>query len=392
MPVDATPHAVPVDAGDRVLLIVPRRIGDVLLATPLLRSLRCAYPEARIEALVFSGTEGILAANPDVDRVIVIPERPTRREHLALFARIARRYRLAVSAVPGDRPTLYAWAAGRHRVGVLIDIPRERWKRRLLDAWVPFDDRDTHTIAMNLALADALGIPAIADVVVAWSPDDAACVDAALRGSIGPDAIAVLHCHPKFAYKMWTDEGWIRCAEHLARRGLRVALTGSADPAERTYLAALATRMPAGTLDLSGRLSLGATGCLIARARVFVGPDTVASHMAAATGTPTIVLFGPSNPVKWGPWPRAHRGPASPWRRLGNQRSGNVTLLQGSGACVPCFQEGCDRHVMSRSDCLDGLPAAHVLDAIDASLARHDMHAPLRNPGTAADTTPGDSR
>ena len=375
MPDASTPGHVPVTARDRVLLVVPRRIGDVLLATPLLRSLRRAYPDARLDALVFSGTEGILAANPDVDGVIAIPERPSRREHLALFARIARRYRLAVSAVPGDRPSIYAWAAGRRRVGVLLDIPRERWKQRLFDAWIPFDDRDTHTVAMNLALAGALGIAAIGEVVVAWSRDDAVCVDAALRASPGAADLAVLHCHPKFEYKMWTDDGWIRCAEHLTHRGLRVVLTGSAEPAERTYLAALATRMPAGTLDLSGRLSLGATGCLIARARVFVGPDTVASHMAAATGTPTIVLFGPSNPVKWGPWPRSHRGPAGPWRRLGNQQSGNVTLLQGPGACVPCFREGCDRHVGSRSDCLARLPAAHVLDAIDASLALHDPPA-----------------
>src|SRR5690606_11591546 len=106
-----------------VLVIVTRRIGDVLLATPLVRSLKQAWPDAAIDALVFDGTEEILAANPDVRRVHAVPERPGLRRHLALLAPLVRRYDLALSLVPGDRPTLYAFIAGRRRAGLLIDRP-----------------------------------------------------------------------------------------------------------------------------------------------------------------------------------------------------------------------------------------------------------------------------
>ena len=112
--------------------------------------------------------------------------------------------------------------------------------------------------------------------------------------------------------------------------------------------------MPAGTINLAGRLSVAQSACVIAGARLYVGPDTLTTHVAAALGVPTVALYGPSNPVKWGPWPKDFAGATSPWRRVGVQSMGNVELVQGVGACVPCMREGCDQHVASFSDVPDG--------------------------------------
>ena len=60
----------------RILVVALRRLGDVLLTTPLIRSVKRAYPAARIDALVFSGTQGVLAGNPDLTNVLAIPHRP----------------------------------------------------------------------------------------------------------------------------------------------------------------------------------------------------------------------------------------------------------------------------------------------------------------------------
>src|SRR6185369_4185898 len=85
-----------------ILVVVTRRIGDVLLATPLVRSLKRAWPDAPVDALVFEGTEGAIAANPDVRRVIAIPERPGLARHAAFVLKLARRrYDIALSLVPG---------------------------------------------------------------------------------------------------------------------------------------------------------------------------------------------------------------------------------------------------------------------------------------------------
>ena len=346
----------------RVLVVVTRRIGDVLLATPLIRSLKQAWPGARIEALVFAGTEGVLAANPDLDAVHTVPERPGMAQHFALLMRLFRRYDLALSLLPGDRPTLYAWLTGRRSIGLLIDQPGQRWKQRLLNQWVALDAVNTHTVRAHLALAGALDIPVVSDVVVSWSSTDTAVVDTLLGKPCAP--LAVLHPYPKFRYKMWHQQGWVEVARWLLDNGFRVALTGSPDADERAYVDAIAKQLPDSVINAAGKLSLGGTAALLARAQFYVGPDTAVTHMAAATGVPVITLFGPSDPVKWGPWPRRHDAATNPWQRLGDQRSGNVQLLQGRAACVPCGHEGCERHIDSASDCLLAIPVAAVINRL----------------------------
>ncbi len=348
-----------------ILVVVTRRIGDVLLATPLIRSLKRAWPDAQVDALVFDGTQDVLAANPDVRRIHVVPARPGLLQHIALVLRILRRYDIALSLVPGDRPTGYAFLAGRWRAGLLLPAKKEHWKRRFLDRWVAFDDRDTHTVLMHLALAEVLGIPAQREVAVCWRDAEASQVDA-LLGADRTRPVAVLHAYPKFNYKMWRVDGWVDVARWLAGRGYRVVISGGPDPAELDYLAGLSRAMPLGTLNLAGKLTLAGTGCLLGRAAVYVGPDTAVTHMAAALGVPTVTLYGPTDPVKWGPWPRDYRGSGNPWQRLGSQAAGRVRLVQGNVPCVPCGKEGCDRHVASFSDCLQQLPAARVIAAIES--------------------------
>ena len=354
-------HAPADPPPQRVLVVVTRRIGDVLLATPLIRSLKQAWPNARIDALVFAGTQGVLPGNPDLDQVLTVPERPGFSTHVALLARLFRGYDLALSLIPGDRPTLYAWIAGRRSLGLLVDQPDQRWKKILLGQWIPFDAMNTHTVRAHLSLAVALGVTPLPGVVTAWLPDDAAAVEALLGKPCAP--LAVLHPYPKFRYKMWHEAGWIEVARWFIANGFRVALTGSPDADERAYVDAIARQVP-DALNLAGRLTLGGTAALLARAKFFVGPDTAITHMAAASGVPTIALFGPSDPVKWGPWPQGHPAASNPWRRLGDQRVSNVQLIQGRAVCAPCLHEGCERHIGSASDCLLAITAQTIIKSI----------------------------
>ena len=350
----------------RVLVVVTRRIGDVLLATPVLHSLKRAWPHAEIDVLVFAGTEGFVVGNRDVHRVLTVPERPRFLEHLGLALRLARRYDLALSLLPGDRPTLYAWLAGKRRAGLLEATPKARWKRRLLDAWIPFDDRDTHTVRMYLAVLRAVGVAATAEVSAAWTEDDSKAV-AELLAPLHGARYAILHPYPKFEYKKWTVEGWVAVAQWLIARGFRIVLTGGPAADECAYVGEIANRIP-DALNLSGRLTLGATALAVANAAVYVGPDTAITHAAAAVGVPTVALYGPTNPVKWGPWPAGQSPEETPWHRVGSQAARHVRLVQGSGACVPCAQEGCERHIASRSDCLTGMPPERVIRAIEELL------------------------
>ncbi len=350
-----------------VLVVCTRRIGDVLLATPVIRSLKAALPHVMIDMLVFEGTEGVLSGNRDIRRVWTITERPAIWSHLALLRSLWRRYDVALSVLAGDRPTFHAWVAGRYCVGTLLPDKKSWWKRRLLNHWIPFDNLHTHTVAMNLRLLTPLGIAPLGTPVVSWTDEDARSVHALFPDIRSAQPYAVLHVSPKFAYKTWTVDGWVALGRWLVDRGLIVAVTG-VESAEQSYCDQIIQGLPK-AVNLIGRVTLPALGYLLSRAALYVGTDTAVSHMVAAIGVPSVVLFGPSNPVKWGPWPKDFPSDAqSPWRKQGSQRQGNVLLLQGEGECVPCLAEGCDRHINSLSDCLQRLSVHRVIQAADTML------------------------
>jgi predicted lipopolysaccharide heptosyltransferase III len=344
-----------------IAVITLRRLGDVLLTTPLVRSLRRAYPEATIDVLVYAGQEAMLQGNPDCSNVIALDPYPDARGYARLLRRMWRRYDLALTTQANDRSHVYAWLFGRRRVGLVPDLGwPSAWKRASCGAYAVLDDMNTHTVAQNLMLADLVGIPRVYEVVPPQSSTDARKLE----------NFVVLHPYPKFNYKQWTRAGWKSLIAWLGSRGLRVVLTGGPDPDEKAYNAALAS---AEVVNLTGKLSLAEVTGLCRRAKLFVGTDTATTHLAAACGVPTLALFGPTNPVKWGPWPAGYRNGASPWQRRGRQRIGNVLLLQGVqpadlGRCVPCHLEGCERHVRSFSRCLTEMPADPVTAAADELL------------------------
>ena len=344
-------------ARPRILVIALRRLGDVLLTTPLIRSVRRAWPDAVIDALVFADTAGILAGNPDIDTVLTMPARPSPAQSLALAARLWNRYALAVSTQGGDRPTFFAWIAGRVRVGPVSDDFGGRIKKHSLQRSIGIA-RGVHRVEEMLQLADALGIARVPELVTPRAD----------ASPLVPDTpYAVIHAAPMYRYKQWTIAGWRALAAALAERGLTVIATGGPAEAERRYLDAVWGAGPDMPLRLDGRLDWAQLTGLLNKARVYVGPDTSVTHLAAATGCPTVALFGPTDPRLWGPWPAG--GLDTPWEAAGSiQQRGNVWLVQNALPCTPCQLEGCERRLDSDSQCLIELPPQRVVDAVGQAL------------------------
>jgi heptosyltransferase-3 len=172
-----------------------------------------------------------------------------------------------------------------------------------------------------------------------------------------------MHAPSMWPYKQWAPENYRRVAEALIARGVQVVLTGSGGQRDQACIAPLRSLAAAPRLlDVSGRLDFNQLSGLFGRAAVYIGPDTSVSHLAAATGVPTVAIFGPTNPQRWAPWPST--GTATLHRRELLQTAGNVTLLQAGLPCVPCTRAGCKDHVQSHSDCLAVITPERVLDAV----------------------------
>ena len=339
----------------RILVIALRRLGDVLLTTPLIASLRRAFPDAVIDALVFADTAGILQGNPDINGIVTMPARRTVVQSLKLVAQLWRGYDLAVSTHSGDRPTFFAFVAGRRRVALVEQTFNGRVKQAMLDRSLVYQS-GVHRVEEMLRLADVLGIARVPHLV----PPRARDSEATPSGGY-----AVIHAAPMFHYKRWTAAGWRALAAALTARGMTVVATGGPALDERAYLDEVWTGSAVTRLD--GKLDWAQLSGLLAKAAVYVGPDTSITHLAAATGAPTIALYGPTDPRLWGPWPAD--GLETMWAATGKiQRRGNVALVQHAFPCAPCQLEGCERRLDSYSACLDELTAGQVTDAVDQAL------------------------
>jgi heptosyltransferase-3 len=348
----------------RILLIAMRFLGDALLTTPLIHSLKQGFPEAKIDVLIFRNTAAMFEGNPDIDRILATPNRPKFQDYLELIPRIFRHYDLAVAVQAGDRPFLYNLLAAPLRVSIVPPKGETGWwKRYFLSGYVEHDNENTHTVLQNLKLADVLQIPRSHTLV----PPRCQSTESLPLLSKAKN-YAVLHPYPQWTYKQWTKEGWLEIGRYLHQNGMQLVLSGGAAEEEVAYLAELQSRLPEDTLNLAGQVTLAELTAVIANAKCFIGPDTGITHLAAAAGIPVIALFGPTNPVKWVPWPYGYGQDRNPFEKVGDQQVNNVYLLQGEGDCVPCDLEGCERHRRSRSKCLDQLPVRRVIEAMQRVL------------------------
>lgn len=366
-----------------MLVIATRQIGDVLLTAPLISAARKRWPDAAIDVLGFAGTLGMLKGNPEIREFVEVPSGSGWRAALPFVRRLWRRYDLALITQQSDRAHLYGWVAARVRSGL---VPGRAsiswWKRCLLNHAVRIDDETTPTVVEKLKLLEPWGaLPT--ELHVAAPPEVA--LPAELEAMLG-DAPIVVHVPSMWRYKQWPVAKYIELVSELLARGHQVVLTGTQSPTDQAQIAPVrALGSPPQLIDASGQINLNQVGTLLRRAALYVGPDTSITHLAAACGTPVVALFGPTNPVRWGPWPQGHAASSPYVRAQPRQSSRKVILLQAEQACVACGHAGCEDHHHSRSLCLEALPAQRVLDECLAVLrAQPDKDQRQGHPGASA--------
>lgn len=342
----------------RALVVVCRYLGDTLMATPLARSLAAAGHE--VDWLVAPGSEAMIQGQAFAHDVHVL--QPNAAATWAMLRRLRRHYDIACVTTPSDRPMLVAFAAAKQVFALAAGRPQEAWKRRLAKASCLYDGK-SHMASYAFDLARMAGVPMNRDVGIDWTKADAAEVRSLLGWKTGSRFV---HLHPfaRWDYKLWPKEHWQALITRLLDAGLHIAIT--AGPGEKSAAESLVKGMPAEHIRiLAGELSWPQLASLSHQAVGYIGLDTANTHLAAGSGSPTLALFGPTDPCIWGPWPNGFAG-RSPYRKSlpgGIQRQGNVTLVQREFGCVPCQLEGCDRHRQSRSACMDTLSVDQVWQA-----------------------------
>lgn len=342
---------------EKILVIAMPYLGDVLLATPLIHSLKAAYPNVQLDVLVFKNTQMMLEGNPDIANVIPVVKHTTWLEKWQFLKQIFRRYDAVFALPTNDRAFFYSLLASPLRINAVPQKNRTGWwKRFFVTHWVEFDDAQTHTVLQHLKLLDFFEIEARYKLI---SPQTK-------QSFVLPENLkyVVLHCCAQWTYKQWTIENWLAVANHLLNLGMTPVFSGGNAPEELAFIENITAQLSDSCINLAGKTSLAELAGVIKNAHLFIGVDTSATHLAAATGIRVIALFGATNPVVWSPFPFNYQSRENPFKRKGSQQVNNVYLLQGEGDCVPCQEEGCERNRQSRSRCLDELPAQSVNELI----------------------------
>lgn len=289
----------------RILVVQLGDIGDLVLSTPALSALRQAHPNAHIAVLTPRHAAPVLAGTGLADEIIEQGRFPGLSQIPQLVA-LARRLRGGhydatlffhhfTTRAGLIKFAALAYAAGsRRRIG--LDAGRAFFltERRPDDG---FGAR--HQAAYWLDLVALLGADATPrPTVVGISDADRAYAVAALGASDQPAIVIHAGSGGDSYARRWSPEDFAQVAEALAADGMRIVLVGG--PGDDT--AALRRHLRADCLDLTGQTTLGQLAAVIDRASLFLGADSGVMHVASATSTPIIAIFGPSNPAAWSPW------------------------------------------------------------------------------------------
>jgi heptosyltransferase-3 len=325
----------------RVLVVKLGHLGDVLLAAPVVSVLKRRAPHADIDALVYDDTAPMLAGHPDLAELHLIGG-----GELTLLRKLrSRRYQVLVGL--SDKPRV-AWLA--RLTGVRYAVSPQRpdrsgwWRRSFTHFYSIPPGNSRHTVELHLDALRALGVEVGAHErrIVLVPGRDAEQRIAALEL---PARFVVVHPASRWLFKCWPAARVAELIDILQRRGEVVVLTGSPSPEESALVGQVVQAMRTPTINLSGKLNLKELAALIGRAALFVGVDSAPMHIASAMGTPAVALFGPSGEVEWGPWQVAHK------------------VLISEHSCRPCGYNGCGGG--NRSDCIESIPVARVLEAVD---------------------------
>lgn len=277
----------------RILILQLKRLGDVVLTTPLIAAIRERLPHASVTVALDASARS-LADLIDADSRILF-----ERGRVAFWKSIAAGGWDVVLDVTGNDRSAFATALSRADRRITWQRFSKKPLRRLCyNAFVDSSVRNRHTADHHTDLLRALDIE-VEDVPGRITiPPEADVTAARVLSTAGVSTpFVIVHPGTARAEKYWLPERW---AEVIAGISLPVVITGGNDSAERAHIDAIRATGAVFT-DLAGRLPLPVTAALIARAHLVCAVDSLPVHLADAAGTPVVALFGPTNPFHWRP-------------------------------------------------------------------------------------------
>lgn len=343
---------------ENILAIQLGDIGDVVLTTPTIRAVKETYPEARVSIMVRKNFGSLLSADPYLHEVV---ESTKVRESLlstlseyALFVGRLRRtgYDLVIDLRTGDRGAILTFLTGApERVGRSCS-GKQFWHNLLFTKVVrcdpPIGPPHVHPGAdQSLRIVREIGIDTENSTpqLHISQYDHERAVGLLLKCGLALD-IRYVSVNPfsRWKYKQWCNKKWQQVIDHLWQE-YRLPTVFIGSPEEEALAAEIVRGREDRTFCMAGKTTLGELAAIISKSALHIGVDSAAPHIAAALGTATVTIHGPTDWRAWRVADDLHK------------------IICPAMECVPCSRMGCDHS--QRSRCLEELGTEAVIAAID---------------------------
>lgn len=285
-----------------ILLIQLKRIGDLILTTPAIAAVRQKYPDARITLVISEQCKALAPAITGVNELLVMPRGLAGLRTISAIA--GRKFDYCVDLTRNDRSAiLVLFSRAKKRVVSFRIKVRSKLRTRFYNEFVQHRMRDMHTIDYHLALLEPLGISDASTKIQLALPDTAEENATRLLESANVRRpFIIFHPGSARAEKFWNTQRWAEVMNHThEHHHVDLVVTGGPSPMEQTHIGDIKSKLRSDVVDLSGKTDLLTLAAVIARARLLVTVDSAPMHLAAATATPQVILFGPTNPFHWQP-------------------------------------------------------------------------------------------
>ncbi|MBN2453897.1 MAG: glycosyltransferase family 9 protein [Candidatus Omnitrophica bacterium] len=267
----------------RILVITLSNLGDVILTTPVVATLRREFPGSRIDILVGPAGKEVFEKDWNIFKVIVYDK------HMSIAGK--RRLQLKLKKLKYDlvvdlRNTVFGILIGpKYRTSTLQQFPEDIVHRM---------DRHLYRLK-SLGIENTLRRP-----YVHISPEDELYAANLLKDRDVRDSFVVINPGSKSHLKRWTAEGFAAVADRLITEcGIDIIFTGVKEDAE--VVADVAAKMKHGAHNLTGKTSVRQLGELIKRSKLLITNDSAPLHLGCAVGARVLAIFGPTDPKKYGP-------------------------------------------------------------------------------------------
>lgn len=284
-------------SAQRILVIKPRAIGDILLSTPVLKNLRAAFPALQIDFLCESFAADVVRGNPAVNDVLTFNKKIDSTLSIIRMVR-QRKFDIVMDLFANPRTAMITrWSGAKHRIGFPF-----RGRKYAYTQLIHPRGGEVHNIDFNLDVLRYFGIP-VTDSHPDFFLDDSGRSKADewfSEQKITAGTIVGINPSGGWYTKKWNKDSYARLADTIAQRE-NTAVVFFWGPGELPDVEYIRSKMqyPSAIIPKTGLKEMGA---FLARCSYVISNDSGPMHIAASLGVPTLGIYGPTNPHLQGPY------------------------------------------------------------------------------------------